>query len=307
MVALRVAMPLAWKIRLLAVVVPMAISAFSSGQTPEPGVSRAPFPDLVKLRPGTFRYRAAGEFTRDGKPVTAPIVTTTIKSTLSVTRHQVTAADYRRCVEAEVCPMVDRDAVAPDRPAVNVSWRDAHAYAFWLSRATGLHFRLPSDEEWAYAAADRFYDDALSEISDVSDPGQRALAIYDRDASREEVVDKAPQLIGSFGANENGLLDVAGNVWEWTATCFVRSTLNARGEVAATMSNCGVRVVEGRHRTYITDFIRDARAGGCSVGTAPSNLGFRLVRDDDPLSKPIPVVKPALLFVRGPRLTSLRE
>ena len=32
----------------------------------------------------------------------------------------------------------------------------------------------------------------------------------------------------------------------------------------------------------MTDFIRDARAGGCSVGTPPSNLGFRLVRDDDP-------------------------
>ena len=42
--------------------------------------------------------------------------------------------------------------------------------------------------------------------------------------------------------------------------------------------NCGVRVVEGQHRTYVTDFIRDARAGGCAVGTPPANLGFRLVR-----------------------------
>jgi hypothetical protein len=30
----------------------------------------------------------------------------------------------------------------------------------------------------------------------------------------------------------------------------------------------------------VTDFIRDARAGGCAVGTPPANLGFRLVRDD---------------------------
>jgi hypothetical protein len=42
--------------------------------------------------------------------------------------------------------------------------------------------------------------------------------------------------------------------------------------------NCGVRVVEGQHRTYVTDFIRDALAGGCAVGTPPANLGFRLVR-----------------------------
>jgi hypothetical protein len=46
--------------------------------------------------------------------------------------------------------------------------------------------------------------------------------------------------------------------------------------------NCGVRVVEGRHRTYVSDFIRDARAGGCAVGVPPSNLGFRLVRDAAP-------------------------
>src|SRR5262249_15530112 len=58
--------------------------------------------------------------------------------------------------------------------------------------------------------------------------------------------------------------------------------LDASGEVATTTVNCGIRVVEGRHRTYMPDFIRDARAGGCSVGTPPRNLGFRLVRDDDP-------------------------
>jgi len=40
-------------------------------------------------------------------------------------------------------------------------------------------------------------------------------------------------------------------------------------------------VVEGQHRTYVTDFIRDARAGGCAAGIPPSNLGFRLVRESD--------------------------
>ena len=171
---------------------------FASGHGPEPAASRVQIPDLVELRPGAFDYRATGEFSRDGKPVTAPIVTATIKRTLAVMRHQVTAADYRRCVEAQACPMVDRDAVASDRPVVKVSWRDAHAYASWLSRETGAHFRLPTDEEWAYAAAGRFNDDALPESSDGSDPGQRALAIYDRDASREEVIDKAPQTDRQF-------------------------------------------------------------------------------------------------------------
>jgi len=35
----------------------------------------------------------------------------------------------------------------------------------------------------------------------------------------------------------------------------------------------------GEKCDLMTDFIRDARAGGCAVGTPPANLGFRLVRD----------------------------
>ena len=93
-------------------------------------------------------------------------------------------------------------------------------------------------------------------------------------------VDGEVRPIGDFGANENGLRDVAGNVWEWTNTCFVRtrSTTPARQRAKPT-ANCGVRVVEGQHRAYVTDFIRDARAGGCAAGVPPSNLGFRLVRE----------------------------
>jgi len=71
------------------------------------------------------------------------------------------------------------------------------------------------------------------------------------------------------------VVDLSGNVWEWTSTCFTRSALDE-----ATRSptvNCGVRVVEGQHRSYVTDFIRDARAGGCAAGIPPTNLGFRLV------------------------------
>jgi formylglycine-generating enzyme required for sulfatase activity len=271
-----------WGITLAAAAIsaPVAIVALAPGYGSELAASRAPVPDLVELRPAAFGYRSAGEFTRAGKPVTAPVVTVAIKRTLAVMKHQVTAADFRRCIEAKACPVVDVDTAVPDLPMVKVSWRDAHAYASWLSRETGKQFRLPTDEEWAFAAASRFRDDALPDTLDVGDPGQRTLAVYDRDALRQDKSDPLPRPVGGFGANENGLLDMAGNVWEWTDTCYTRTALDPRGD-GATTANCGVRVVEGRHRSYIADFIRDARAGGCAIGTPPSNLGFRLVRDDD--------------------------
>src|ERR1700761_3607617 len=64
-------------------------------------------PELVHLRPNAFSYRVSGEFMRDGRPAMPPIVTIRIERTLSIMRGQVTAADYRRCIDAQACPIVD--------------------------------------------------------------------------------------------------------------------------------------------------------------------------------------------------------
>jgi formylglycine-generating enzyme required for sulfatase activity len=122
-------------------------------------------------------------------------------------------------------------------------------------------------------------DDALL-VGASRDPSARWLARYEKE-SEQEALDQQPRPPGAFGANEYGLLDLSGNVWEWTNTCFIRQSFDTKGKPAgASTVNCGVRAVEGEHRTYVTDFVRDARGGGCSVGKPPSNLGFRLVRED---------------------------
>jgi formylglycine-generating enzyme required for sulfatase activity len=190
-------------------------------------------------------------------------------------RHQVSGADFARCVAEGACRRLPAGvALAVDRPAVQVSWRDADAYAAWLSRRTGETWRLPTDEEWATAAGSRYRDDGLPA---GDDPARRWLARYEREASLKEASDSEVRPFGAFGANENGLYDIGGNVWEWTSTCFVRTALDAAG--APPTVNCGVRVAEGQHRSYVTDFIRDARAGGCAAGVPPAHLGFRLVRE----------------------------
>ena len=258
--------------------IPLAVTRALPGANREIAAIRDQ-PALVELQPGTLRYRRAGDFNRAGKPAEAPLVTIRIAQPITIMKHQVSSADYQRCVSEGACRALPTDiAIAADRPAVMVSWRDADAYATWLSRRTGDTYRLPTDEEWAYAAGTRYQDDGLP--VDDSDPSKRWIARYEREADlRNSEIDGAVRPIGAFGANENGLLDVAGNVWEWTNTCFVRTAIDAAGKILSTMANCGVRVVEGQHRAYVTDFIRDARAGGCAAGIPPSNLGFRLVRE----------------------------
>lgn len=229
----------------------------------------------IPLAPASFDYRAAGDFSRDGKPALNPQHQIRLADGLVIMKNQVTAAEYARCMADGGCPRVALPSGPRDVPMVGVNWHDATAYADWISQKTGIFHRLPTDEEWTFAAAEKARDESLPLI-DPADPAQAWIARYDAEAARSRPDIATPQPSGTFGVNSMGVADVGGNVWEWTNSCFLRVSLDGSTE-RVTNTNCGVRVVEGAHRTYMTDFIRDPKSGGCAVGVPPSNLGFRLV------------------------------
>ena len=230
---------------------------------------------ISRLAPASFSYRAAGDFSRIGKPVEGPLRGLGLPADLLVMKRQVTVAEYDRCVEEGACPRVGSQSGRRDVPIVGVSWHDASAYAAWISLKTGVRHRLPTDEEWTFAAAEKARDEALP-LVDPADPAQAWIARYETESNRSRPAETAPQPGGSFGTNSKGLDDLAGNIWEWTDTCFIRASLDGNRE-QVTNTNCGVRVVEGAHRAYMTDFIRDPKSGGCAAGVPPTNLGFRLI------------------------------
>lgn len=195
--------------------------------------------------------------------------------------YQVSASDYASCVAAGGCqPAQETHAIAPDAPATGVSYLDANAYAQWYSKATGDDWRLPSDEEWAFAAAERFAGEFEGVENDTNNPARRWLTSYKAEVDLNRKPDPLPRSRGSFGVNSLGLADFSGNVWEWTSTCYVRTTLAVDGtDVVSSVDNCGVHVLEGLHRAYMSNFVGDGKSGGCAVGTPPDNLGFRLVRE----------------------------
>lgn len=291
-----IAMKLKVAVALVAIAGPVAVVA----PAPPPDVS-ATTDNVVEVAPVQFDYRLAGEFTRDGRPVGAPLRRLRLDRSLAIMKRQVTAAEYAVCVSEGGCAPLAAVPELTGGPAVGVSWRDATAYAAWLSRKTGLRYRLPTDAEWVFAAAGRATDDALPVQDASDDPSKAWLARYDAESRKTRPVTMKPQPIGFFGANENGILDIAGNVWEWTDTCFVRSAMIAADAAQVMTTNCGVRVVQGAHRSYMTDFVRDPRTGGCAAGVPPANLGFRLV-----LEKPVPrwremAAKAARLFSGAPK------
>src|SRR5262249_2779754 len=123
-----------------------------------PGGVAALVPPTCAVSAGEFlmgsdpkRDRAAWDDERPQHRVTLP--------GYEIARYPVTVAEYVRFVRA-AGPGSPRNQLTweqqldgrPDHPVVNVSWRDAVAYAAWLARATGRPWRLPSEAEWEKAA-----------------------------------------------------------------------------------------------------------------------------------------------------------
>jgi formylglycine-generating enzyme required for sulfatase activity len=263
-----------------AMVAAAAAMAVAVGALPKsPQQAAVPPVVTVSVAPGAFEFRLPGEYLKADWPVDAPKREVTFRRGFEMMKYQVSAADYGACVADGACEAPDGGTHASgDLPVTGVSYRDATAYAAWLSRKTNENWRLPTDEEWAFAAAERLRDDALGLPQDTANPAARWLARY-RAESGAGARDTEPKPFGHFGENSKGLADIAGNVWDWTTTCYVRAAVDGNGEVTRRTENCGVRVVGGRHRGYMSNFIRDGKSGGCAAGLAPDNLGIRLVRE----------------------------
>ena len=129
---------------------------------------------------------------------------------------RVPGADWRRR-SGPASNLVGLD----DHPAVQVSWRDARAFCLFH----GL--RLPREEEWEFAA--RGADGRIFPWGDAApDEGGTRRANYGTDECcaadmSDGYHETAP--VGSYpaGVSPFGLHDMAGNVWEWTASLDAES------------------------------------------------------------------------------------
>lgn len=267
------------------ILVSVAMSALAAGIGAilvSPEKILAALPATVRIAAGPQDYRPAGEFRQGTRIVDAPLHRGNV-AVLEIMKYQVSQSDYALCMADDACPPAPTLNQTPgqaDFPQTNINLADATAYAAWLSNRTGQYWRLPSDAEWLRAAAERGSADGFGGDANGSDPSRRWIASYLREVDLRGEADLDPHPLGHFGMNDLGVADIAGNVWEWTATCFQNGTLSPDGKAIATSADyCGVRAVQGKHRAFVISFIRDAQSGGCAAGVPPDYLGFRLVRD----------------------------
>jgi formylglycine-generating enzyme required for sulfatase activity len=101
-------------------------------------------------------------------------------------------------------------------PVENVTWNDAQEFCKKLSQQTGRQYRLPSEAEWEYACRAgtttpfHFGETITTDLANYD-------GNYTYGSGTKGVYRIKTTPVGSFPANEFGLCDMHGNVWEWCA------------------------------------------------------------------------------------------
>jgi formylglycine-generating enzyme required for sulfatase activity/serine/threonine protein kinase len=224
--------------------------------------------ELASIEGGTFQMG------RDnGPPQETPAHPIKIQSFL-MDKTEVTNAEYADFVrETNHAPPGHWAGPKPPFgqelwPVVNVSVDDVNAFAGWRSKRDGVGYRLPTEEEWEYAARN-------GEKSDLYPWGknwQDKLAV---------LKEATPSPVGSRPAGKNrwGVVDLIGNVWEWTSSKVSAYPGNPVKIPASTQEWVTIR-----GGCYVSDpENKDNPVSSCMRQFVPPTtktplLGFRLVR-----------------------------
>ncbi|MFE9722577.1 formylglycine-generating enzyme family protein [Streptomyces sp. NPDC005794] len=153
-----------------------------------------------------------------------------------------------------------------DHPVTGVGWESATEYCAWLAELTGLPVRLPSETEWERAA--RGGDTRAYPWGDRFDVAH---------ANLKPAAYKGTTPVGSFpsGVGPFGVLDLVGNVDEWTSTVY-QPYPGAPADVPAEETwACDRHVTRGGSWRHNRDLARCARRHG-AYDSEPHDIGFRL-------------------------------
>ncbi|MGX1929746.1 formylglycine-generating enzyme family protein [Flagellimonas sp. 2504JD4-2] len=184
-----------------------------------------------------------------------------------------------------------------DHPVVHVAYEDALAYCKWANR------RLPTEAEWEYAARGGktstlfFWGNDVSELSKYSNTWEGEFPVNNTKVDGFE----GSSPVGTFPANDFGLYDMAGNVWEWTGDWYnpkyyqelltkgiVRNPKGAAQPYNPTNPYAKEKVMRGGSYLCSDSYCASYRISARMASTMDSSLGhlgFRTVLSVDMLSK----------------------
>jgi formylglycine-generating enzyme required for sulfatase activity len=239
----------------------------------------------ITLKPvagGAFQMGCTAKQAGDCESAESPEHEVALTKDFYVGETEVTQAQWREVMDwsaedlaarLDVCGAYGR---GDDHPMYCVSWEDITEEGGFLAKlnaATGRNYRLPTEAEWEYAArggADGPAHDYKYSGSDTIDD----VAWY-RDNSSLTTHE-----VGKLAANELGLYDMSGNVWEWVSDWHDSSYYSVSPAADPTGSATGaIRVIRGGSWIHLAEYVRVAYRAGDTPDHRIGDLGFRLALD----------------------------
>lgn len=152
-------------------------------------------------------------------------------------------------------------------PVIHVSWNDATAFCDWLSKKLTKKYRLPTEAEWEFAARGGTQSKGY-EYSGSNNVDEVAWHYHNSENKTHPV--------GQKKANELGIHDMSGNVWEWCQDWYAdyESTASVTNPTGATTGSD--RVYRGGGWGSNPEGCRSADRGNSAPTNRGGSLGFRL-------------------------------
>ena len=216
--------------------------------------------EMVKVEAGTFMMGATSEM-ENPDDSEKPVHQVTLTNDYYMSKYEVTQALWKAVMGNN-----PSDFMGDNFPVENVSWNDCQEFISKLNSLTDRKFRLPTEAEWEYAARggkkSRGYQYSGSRnISNV--------AWYKSNS------DSKSHPVGTKQANELGIYDMSGNVYEWCQDWYAAYSSSTQTNPAGAIS--------GSHRVFrggsCFGYATNCRSA-CRIGYPPyfygSILGLRL-------------------------------
>ncbi|HEX4917393.1 MAG TPA: formylglycine-generating enzyme family protein [Limnobacter sp.] len=160
-------------------------------------------------------------------------------------------------------------------PVTHVSLQDAKAYAAWAGG------RLPTEEEWEYAARGGLHGCAYAWGDEFAPHGQRMAHVWRGSFPwyHSDMAQPAPVPVRKHPANGHGLYDMIGNVWEWTVSPYQRGGGACCACSPAQDANT-LWTLKGGSYLCAAEYClryRPAARIGAALNTSTAHIGFRCV------------------------------